>query len=110
MGCASLFWQRRFVSALPGLLHRGVVPEGLERAEEVHGEGLAVAQVARVLDHLGVRQVLVEHLEVHVLHRLEHVLEPAREVVEDELALGLDLLRRERQLVDEAHLLGEGQS
>ena len=52
--------------------------------------------------------ILRRHLELHVLHGVDDILEPVCEVVEDKLAVGLDLLGGEGNAVDETHLLEDG--
>jgi hypothetical protein len=55
-----------------------------------------------------VREVVRRKLELHVVHRVEHVAQAGDEVLEDELAEVLDLAGREGVVVDEAHLLEHG--
>lgn len=101
----ALVRQRSLVPALPCLLHIGVFPQLLERIVVVHREGLSVLEVGRIDDHLDKVLVVGEDREFHLVHGVDDILHAMGEVVEDELAVRLDLLRRERHAVNEAHLL-----
>ena len=48
------------------------------------------------------------HFELHILHSGDDCVKAVGEVVEDELTIRLDLLRREGDAVDEPHLLQDG--
>ena len=71
-------------------------------------EWLSILDVGRVFDHGDEVLVLLGNLELHVLHSVDDILETMGEVVEDELAVRLDLLGGEGNAVDETHLLEDG--
>lgn len=100
----ALVRQRSLVPALPCLLHIGVFPQPPQRIVVVLREGLSVLEICRVDDHLDKILVLGEDGEFHIVHGVDNILHAMGEVVKHELAVRLDLLRRERHAVDETHL------
>jgi hypothetical protein len=71
----------------------------------VRGVGLAVLDVRRVLDEHGGGRGGGREAQLELVERVEHALEPVREVAEHERAVVLDLAGRERHAVDQPHLL-----
>ena len=102
----TLFWQGGFVSALVCLPYAWVVPQRPKGIQIRGWIGFAVLDVARVLDEVDMREVVLHKFELHVFHCVEDVFHAVGEVVEDEMSIGFDFLLGEGDLVDETHLLG----
>lgn len=101
----SLFRQCRFIAPRTGFLDVNVRPQGPERFEVVSGKRLSVREVGDFAHHLEILDVIIGHFEVHVFHSLENVSQSKCEVVENQLSVVFDFLRRERDFVDKPHLL-----
>jgi hypothetical protein len=71
----------------------------------VRGERLAVLDVRRVLDERGGGGRGGREAQLELVERVEHALEPVREVGEHERAVVLNLAGREGHAVDQPHLL-----
>lgn len=70
-------------------------------------ERLSVGEVRDFCHHFKVLDIIVGHFEVHVFHSLENISQSKCQVVEHQLPVVFDFLRREGDLVDKPHLLNE---
>lgn len=93
------------IPACDGALHVGVRPQRLQRLGERDGEGLAVSDVPVAIYECDMLDIFGQDFELEIFHGVEDVSQAPGEVFEHQLSEGLDLVRLERNFVDEAHLL-----
>ena len=82
-----------------------VFPQPLENVEVYDGETFIVSDILGITGKIDQISKLWGHLQPCILHLVDDQVKAAREVKKDQLAIGLDLLRGERDTVDDPHLL-----